>query len=93
MNDRKNIRWKAIVREALQRRDGPACRGCGRPDEIVITRNAYGDQTQRSVLDIDHITPLIDGGVDSFANLQLLCIACHKVKTLSERTARRGRRS
>lgn len=39
----------------------------------------------RSATDCDHITPKAQGGDDSMDNLQALCRACHKAKTLSER--------
>lgn len=38
---------------------------------------------------IDHITPLEQGGSNDDYNLQPLCNACHKVKTLAERGARK----
>jgi 5-methylcytosine-specific restriction protein A len=34
-----------------------------------------------SGVDIDHITPLAKGGQDVASNVQVLCKACHKVKT------------
>jgi 5-methylcytosine-specific restriction enzyme A len=33
---------------------------------------------------VDHIKPLAQGGDDSYANLQGLCIPCHQAKTASE---------
>ncbi len=32
----------------------------------------------------DHITPLWDGGEDTIANLQGLCVPCHAIKTRAE---------
>jgi 5-methylcytosine-specific restriction endonuclease McrA len=33
--------------------------------------------------------PLIDGGADVLANLQILCVDCHRLKTTAEARARR----
>jgi hypothetical protein len=38
-----------------------------------------------SVFDIDHITPLCDGGCNERYNLQCLCVECHAKKSRSER--------
>ena len=38
--------------------------------------------------DIDHITPLCEGGGDVPANMQALCPACHRWKSTGERIAR-----
>lgn len=35
-------------------------------------------------MELDHIIPLSQGGEDLEYNLQLLCIKCHKEKTLKE---------
>lgn len=37
---------------------------------------------------VDHIVPLVDGGVDEDGNLQYLCRECHDLKTASEAAAR-----
>ena len=39
---------------------------------------------------VDHVTPLTQGGTDDLSNLQLLCIACHDRKTKAERRPRQG---
>lgn len=41
-------------------------------------------------LQVDHITPLRDGGTNTRANLQVLCTTCHTVKTAADRRRRRG---
>lgn len=41
-----------------------------------------------SNLEVDHIVPLHLGGSNEPENLQLLCIKCHKEKTIAERCAR-----
>ena len=37
--------------------------------------------------DVDHIVPKALGGSDDMDNLQTLCRACHKQKTVAERLA------
>ena len=41
-----------------------------------------------SFAEIDHIIPLADGGTNVDANLQPLCLRCHREKTLEENRAR-----
>jgi 5-methylcytosine-specific restriction protein A len=42
---------------------------------------------------VDHIVPVSEGGSDDDSNLQTLCDACHRKKTLDEaRRARQARR-
>ncbi|HET9817692.1 MAG TPA: HNH endonuclease signature motif containing protein [Rhodanobacteraceae bacterium] len=53
----------------IKLRDLYTCRACGR-----VTR----------ALEVDHIAPLWQGGSDTDANLQCLCIACHAIKTAGE---------
>lgn len=36
-------------------------------------------------LEIDHITPISEGGLDEWNNLQCLCENCHNVKTRIQR--------
>lgn len=63
-------------------RDSPRCAGCG--DLIDITPG-----TSRP-FELDHTTPLWEGGADSDENRQCLCIPCHQAKTAAE-AARRPR--
>lgn len=35
-------------------------------------------------VEVDHIIPRAEGGSDNLANLQLLCVDCHKEKTLED---------
>lgn len=68
-NDRLRGR-KAMNRTArIKARDLYTCAGCGR-----VTPE----------LEVDHIVPLHLGGADRDANLELLCIPCHRKKTASE---------
>ena len=43
---------------------------------------------RRSLWEVDHIVPLVDGGSHEMANLQSLCTPCHKRKTAAEATER-----
>ncbi|MCH2187426.1 HNH endonuclease [Myxococcota bacterium] len=43
---------------------------------------------RRSLWEVDHIIPLVDGGSHDMTNLQSLCTPCHKRKTAAEATAR-----
>ena len=62
--------WRAR-RIRILVRDAYTCRACGR---VVYGKAAH----------VDHIVPLEDGGTDADANLQVLCISCHGVKTREE---------
>ncbi len=63
--------WKRF-RLSILREQGGKCVACG---------NVYADKH----LQIDHITPIRNGGaVYDMANLQVLCIQCHGSKTNSE---------
>jgi 5-methylcytosine-specific restriction endonuclease McrA len=42
--------------------------------------------------ELDHVTPLIDGGSHDFKNLQTLCTPCHKHKTAKEARNRAAQR-
>lgn len=41
-------------------------------------------------LRVDHVVPLVDGGLDVAANLQDLCFGCHQDKTSEEARRRAG---
>lgn len=51
---------------SIGRRDGFGCAHCGEP---------------RPDLQIDHITPIIEGGSNDLSNLQLLCARCNATKS------------
>lgn len=57
------------IRERIIVRDGAACRKCGK---------------MVGSLEIDHVVPLAIGGGESDVNRQLLCVSCHKLKSLKE---------
>jgi len=58
----------ANLRKAIRRAGSAHCARCGL-DYLP------------SAVDIDHITPLSQGGTDVPANVQILCRPCHKSKT------------
>lgn len=64
-------------RRAALVRDQWACQHCGRVDRSGKSLHA------------DHIIEGQDGGSNELSNLQILCVACHLVKTQRERERRR----
>lgn len=62
-------------RDAILLRDRYTCQQCGHIGTDV---------------EVDHIVNVAQGGTDDDANLQTLCIPCHKTKTASESAAARG---
>lgn len=79
--ERKKVRGKTPAANKLSRtlRNLPAerCSAC----ELVYPPR---------FLNVDHVVPLADGGVDALHNLQILCIDCHRDKTRTEAIARRA---
>ena len=57
------------IRERVGDRDGYRCRACGRVAPHY---------------EVDHIVPLHLGGAESDENRQLLCRACHSLKSKKE---------
>lgn len=70
--------WRRL-RDSLLARE-PLCRTC----------NARG--RVRVATEVDHITPLAEGGTDDPSNLAPICTPCHKAKTASESARARGGR-
>lgn len=68
-------RWMGIRRQALAA-GNYTCIDCGR----VHATN-----------EVDHDTPLEQGGSNERSNLVVRCVDCHKVKTKREAQARAGR--
>jgi 5-methylcytosine-specific restriction protein A len=66
-NRLRGRKWTTIRTTQLKR--CPLCVAC---DWKGVTRAAQ---------EVDHVIPLSRGGSDDFANLQSLCIECHKTKT------------
>lgn len=67
--------WDRLRKQVWQR-DGGACRQCG------MVTDLHGGQC-------DHVVGWWHGGDDGIANLQWLCVACHKVKTRADEMVRR----
>lgn len=59
------------LRRRVLRRDGHACLIGGPGCEVEATQ-------------VDHITPVSEGGGDDLSNLQSACDHCHEVKTQEE---------
>ena len=45
-------------------------------------------RVHRDAVQVDHVTPLAEGGSDDVANLQALCASCHAMKSAAEARAR-----
>jgi 5-methylcytosine-specific restriction protein A len=58
----------------------PLCRPCLAADRVSAS------------IQVDHITPLSEGGSDDRSNKQGICIPCHEAKSAAERAAARRRR-
>jgi 5-methylcytosine-specific restriction endonuclease McrA len=53
---------------------------------------ARGFVPRRSLWELDHIVPLIEGGSHDLVNLQTLCFPCHRSKSAEESRERAARR-
>ena len=69
--------WQNLRAEVFKR-DGFKCVAC----ERVLAMH-HGE--------VDHITPLEQGGSNGHDNLQLMCVSCHQKKTALEAVDRAGR--
>jgi 5-methylcytosine-specific restriction endonuclease McrA len=90
------------LRRAIRKRDRGVCRACGL-DTNALRREIRGRGRsarlrelgflpRRSLWELDHVVPLIDGGGHEPSNLQTLCVPCHRKKSADETRARaRGR--
>ena len=88
------------LRRRVRTRDRGVCRACGL-DTLALKRKvkgrgraaklrALGFPLRRSLWELDHIVPLIDGGTHDTSNLQTLCVPCHRKKSGEENSARAG---
>lgn len=62
----------------------------------TLMQKKYGSRYQVEKLaawELDHETPLIDGGAHDLSNLIFLCYSCHKEKTRKENSERRKRKN
>ena len=64
-------RWQKL-RERILRRDASLCQPCKARGHITLAA------------EVDHITPIHQGGDDDERNLQAICSECHKAKTAAE---------
>lgn len=65
-----DARWRRI--RGMQLSSSPLCVHC----------QANGHTTPAN--EVDHITPLANGGTHAFSNLQSLCKSCHSKKTVAQ---------
>ena len=86
------------LRRRARRRDRGICAIC-RLDTYELRRRlkgrgrtarlrAKGFIPRRSLWELDHIIPLIDGGSHDLTNLQTLCAPCHHKKSAQENRVR-----
>ena len=87
------------ARRRVRKRDRGRCANCGL-DTYALKRSIKGKGSHRklrelgfkprkSLWELDHVVPLVDGGSHDPSNLQTLCTPCHKRKTAAE-AIRRG---
>ncbi len=90
------------ARRRVRKRDRGHCAACGL-DTYALKRSLKGRGSHRklrergfkprkSLWELDHVVPLIDGGTHDAHNLQTLCTPCHKRKTAAEAVRRSQRR-
>jgi 5-methylcytosine-specific restriction endonuclease McrA len=90
------------ARRMVRKRDRGHCASCGL-DTYALKRSTRGKGSHRklrelgfkprkSLWELDHVVPLIDGGTHEAGNLQTLCTPCHKRKTAAEASRRGDRR-
>lgn len=71
--------WDKTRRRILERDKG-LCQPCLMTGRVTLARQ------------VDHKVPKAEGGTDDDANLQAICVECHKLKTQAEALrARKGR--
>ena len=86
------------ARRLVRRRDRGVCADCGLDTNALRRRHRgrgstrklreLGFKARKSLWELDHIVPLIDGGGHELTNLQTLCTPCHKRKTAVEARTR-----
>ena len=90
------------ARRRVRKRDRGRCASCGL-DTYGLRRQIRGRgsfrklrergfKPRKSLWELDHIVPLVDGGSHDLGNLQTLCTPCHKRKTAREAGERRRQR-
>jgi 5-methylcytosine-specific restriction endonuclease McrA len=91
------------LRRAIRKRDRGVCRDCGLDTDSLRRKirgrgrakrlRELGFHPRRSLWELDHVVPLIEGGGHEAVNLQTLCVPCHRQKSASEARARGARRA
>ena len=91
------------ARRRIRKRDRGRCAACGldtyglrrslRGKGMTRALRERGFVPRRSLWELDHIIPLVDGGTHDPSNLQTLCTPCHKKKTAQEARQRAAQRS
>ncbi|CAM9484792.1 unnamed protein product, partial [Ectocarpus sp. 8 AP-2014] len=61
-------------KQSILHRQRRMCNSCGGHIELYPVANC----------DADHILPVMSGGKTAVENMQLLCVTCHRRKTLHE---------
>jgi 5-methylcytosine-specific restriction endonuclease McrA len=90
------------ARRRVRHRDRGRCAECGL-DTYALRRKLRGRgshrklrelgfQPRKSLWELDHIVPLVDGGSHDASNLQTLCKPCHTRKSARETAERAGRK-
>lgn len=96
--DAYNATDPRLARLRIRRRDRGVCAACGL-DTNALRRKLRGRGAaarlrergfvpRRSLWELDHVVPLIDGGSHDVSNLQTLCRPCHQEKSAREARAR-----
>ena len=76
-----------LARVMLWKKD-PHCEICR--EGVWVNSRGHGKRNGRSIGELDHRIPLVEGGIHDWSNLRLLCTPCHKGETAA--LARRRRR-
>lgn len=89
------------ARRRVRKRDRGVCRACGVDTNILrrqiqgrgraVRLRELGFVPRRSLWELDHRVPLVDGGSHELSNLQTLCVPCHRSKSAQETRERAAR--
>ena len=98
------LKWGSSANRSARRRvlsrDKGVCAACGEDTEALRKQRlndiwgwnarvrGLGYNPQQSLWEMDHMTPLVDGGSSGMDNLQTLCQPCHLIKTMAENRGR-----
>ena len=90
----KRLRAKHLMTVLL--RQNSFCANTVKHCREVVNGEAVGEcpfaslrfkQPEKDGMQLDHITPVSQGGTDDLSNLQALCAYCHAIKSAQERRA------